>query len=97
MFIRLLKSLFPLLKDIFLEGKSIREAAKDNRGKLLVLIGVLLSLMLNYVLIPRVFSLSARVVELEKQLKKEVPVIPYEIPEEEYNRLDYYRNSLSIK
>lgn len=94
MFLRLLKSLYPLLKDILLEGKSLREATKDKRGGLLVLLGVLLSLSLNYILIPRSLALSARIVELEKQLKREIPTtsIPNNENNKKYNSLDFFLN-----
>lgn len=92
MFLRLLKSIYPLLKDILLGGRSIKEAANDKKGGLLVLLGVMLSLVLNYLLIPRSFALSARIVELERQLKKETPDLIAPEPVKEYNSLDFYLN-----
>lgn len=94
MLLRLLRSIYPLLKDILLEGKSIKEATKDRKGKLLLLVGILLSLVLNYVLIPRVITLSARIVELERQLNKEIPVVSASPNIDRYDRLDYYKNRL---
>lgn len=93
MILRILKSIYPLLKDIFLEGKSIKQAAREKRGKLLILVGVLLSLCLNYILIPRSITLSAKVVELEQTLKETTVCDSGSInkqSQEPYDRRDYY-------
>lgn len=98
MLLRILKSIYPLLKDILLEGKSIKEVAKNKKSVLLLLVGVLLSLLLNYFLIPRVFSLSARIVLLEKEHKAALESCQSNSdPNTEYNRLDYYRDGLMKK
>ena len=68
MILRILQSIYPLLKDIFLEGKTVKQAAHEKRGKLLILVCVLFSIAMNYVLVPRVMTLSSRVVEIERQI-----------------------------
>lgn len=92
MLFRLLRSIYPLLKDVLLEGKSIREATKNKKGRLLILMGVILSLSLNYILIPRAFTLSARIVKLEKELKQAKDGY-YNSPVDDFiKRRDYYLN-----
>jgi len=98
--IRLLGSLFPLLKDIILEGKTIREAAKNSKYKLFVLVGVIFSIVLNFYLVPKVFTLSSRILDLQRELKESraalvapdtKPPNSTPVPTKDYNSLDYLR------
>lgn len=65
--LRLLGSIYPLLRDVFLEGKSLREAFRQSKRKVLVLFAVLLSIFLNIFLIPRAIDLSEAVINLRAE------------------------------
>ena len=108
--IRFLKSIYPLLKDIFLEKKSIKEAAKDSKGKILLLLSVLVSIFLNFFLVPKILTLSNEVVILRKEkikltqdleiVKQKMEEDPYTksdsnpLTEQEYSRLNYFKDRL---
>ena len=85
--IRFLKSIYPLLKDIFLEKKSIKEAAKDSKGKILLLLSVLVSIFLNFFLIPKILTLSNEIVILRKEqdrLKNELTIARQQLDDDPY-------------
>lgn len=94
--LRFLGSLYPLLKDIFLEGKSLKEAANDSKRKLLILAGVLLSIILNFYLIPRILSLSAHIVVLEKKLKQDLEchIDEKNTQTNQYDKYNFYLDQL---
>lgn len=97
--LRFIKSLYPLLKDIFLEKKTLGEAFKDSKFKLLILFGVIFSITLNFFLVPKVLSLSTKIIELNEIVQNMQLVIDNYPSDNDYNRerydsLNYYINEL---
>lgn len=105
--LRFLGSLYPLLKDIFLGKRSIKESLKDGKLKLLVLLGVILSILMNFYLIPKTLELSIKIIELNKmieELNSELKVMRMtpstkpntstqreSTPKDNYNSLDFFQ------
>lgn len=65
-----LRLLWPFLKEMLLGDKTLSEAIKTNKMRVLLLFLILGSFAMNLFVVPRVFDISSQYVELEKEHKK---------------------------
>jgi hypothetical protein len=68
-FLKVLPYIWPFIREMVLGRKSILAALRDNKKKVLFISLVLFSFCLNFLTIPRLLSLSAQYVALEKRYK----------------------------
>lgn len=65
-----LRLLWPFLKEMVLGDKTLSEAIKTNKMRVLLLFLILGSFAMNLFVVPRVYDISSQYVELEKEHKK---------------------------
>lgn len=65
-----LRLLWPFLKEMFLGDKTVGQALKTNKMRVLLLFLVLGSFAMNFFVLPRTYEISAQYVELERAHKK---------------------------
>ena len=59
--------LFPFIKEMILGEKTVKEAIKTNKLRVLLIGAICLSILLNFLTIPRLVQISARHVALQKK------------------------------
>lgn len=65
-----LKWLWPFLKEMVLGDKTVGQALRTNKARVLLLILILGSLGMNMLMTPRLVTISAQYIELQKTHKK---------------------------
>jgi hypothetical protein len=75
---KFLSFLFPFIKEMVLGDKTVKEALKTNKTRVLVLVLILASFAMNFWLVPKIIRISAYAVSLEHKLDdaKDVPAKP---------------------
>lgn len=68
--VSLLRLLWPFLKEMFLGDKTVMQAIRTNKTRVLLLFLVLGSFAMNLFVLPRTYEISAQYVELERAHKK---------------------------
>lgn len=68
--VSLLRLLWPFLKEMFLGDKTLTQAIRTNKTRVLLLFLVLGSFAMNLFVLPRTYEISAQYVELERAHKK---------------------------
>jgi hypothetical protein len=67
--IKVLTLLWPFIKDMVLGDKTLAEAIKDNKKKVMLALMILFSLGLNFFLVSRLIIVSQNYVTLEKDVR----------------------------
>lgn len=73
LFVKTIRFLWPFLKEMFLGDKTLKEALRSHLGRVLIIALFLISLGLNFVLVPRLLEISYAHVALKRdhvQLQK---------------------------
>ena len=65
-----LRLLWPFLKEMVLGDKTLSEALKTNKMRVLLLFLIVGSFAMNFFVVPRVYEISSQYVELEREHKK---------------------------
>lgn len=65
-----LKFIWPFLKEMVLGDKTVGQALRTNKARLLLLILILGSFGMNIIMTPRLVTISAQYIELDKTHKK---------------------------
>lgn len=75
---RTITLLWPFLKELFLGKKTLREALKTNKGRVLLIGAIIGSVVMNIWLVPNIVRISADYVELKHKYDdlKTVPEAP---------------------
>lgn len=86
---KLIAFIFPFIKEMVLGEKTVRQALKTNKMKVLILGVIMLSFLMNMMLVPKYVKLAANYVGLEKKYKalqngpvKPPVLVPAEKPKE---------------
>jgi hypothetical protein len=66
-FFKLIPYIWPFLREMVLGNKPILKAVRDNKKKLLFLALILFSFGMNFVMLPRLVSMSMQYIALEKK------------------------------
>lgn len=74
MLIRILVLLWPFLKEMLLDDKTIPEAMSKNKLRLIVVFFIIGSVILNFFTVPRLVHISAEFVALKKKYESTPPV-----------------------
>lgn len=69
MLLSLLKLAWPFIKEMILGRNSLRYALRKNRVRLAFFLAVILSFVLNWVTIPRLFTISNNYIVMEREFK----------------------------
>ncbi len=69
MLMNILRLIWPFVKEMIIGKNSLRYAIRRNKVKVFFFFTVILSFILNWIVIPKLFYLSASHVEIEKKLK----------------------------
>lgn len=86
---KLISFLFPFIKEMVLGEKTVRDALKTNKMKVVVLVIIMLSFILNVYFLPKLIRISADYVRLERKYKaleggeKKVSDVPTPKPAEQ--------------
>lgn len=62
-----LRFLWPFLKEMILGDKTLKEALKTNFWRVLLIVGIIVSIALNFFTIPRLLEISYAHVELKRK------------------------------
>lgn len=83
LFFKLFGFVWPYLKELVLGDRSIRQAMRHNKLRMLFVAAIFCSFGLNFLAIPKVFSLSARIVALQKNTCLPTKLVIKEAPKPE--------------
>lgn len=67
MLLKLFGFVWPYIKELVLGDRSIRHALRYNKFRMTVIGLIFLSIGLNFFAVPKVFTLSARIVDMQKK------------------------------
>jgi hypothetical protein len=81
--VKTLAFIWPFLKEMFLGDKTLKEAIKTNKMRVVIAVGILLSIAFNFVALPRLVTLTYDYVNLKRkhdELLKGLPPIAVPAP-----------------
>jgi hypothetical protein len=64
---RIIGFLWPFLKEMILGDKTLKEALKSHKGRVLLIAGIILSVCINFFAIPRLVDISSKYVLLKRE------------------------------
>ena len=67
--LKVLKLIWPFIKEMIIGKNSLRYAIRKNRIRVAFFFAVILSFVINWVAVPKLFIISANYIKLEQELK----------------------------
>ena len=65
--LKIIGFLFPFIKEMMLGEKTLKEAIKTNKFRVVIIAGILLSIVVNLFAVPRLLAISAQHIELKRK------------------------------